>query len=395
MFLPYIIGNMVAPYPEVEVVLWNPEVREDAVFIVLVYRREHQHESRDVGGGGKVQPAVAYTALQAVLVGGKGAFVPPLHRHPAYRLFYPLVQAELPEGVLFGGILLGRVTRRPYLVDAHRDAQGGVGFLPHLGVCPIVPLVCAIDHGIESGVDLPALQNILGLLVCLVADGAGVGASRGDEEVERLHPGVAGTFGHDIEQLSVGLGVQLVKDNPVDVESVLAVRFRRKHLIEGVGRRVDDAFGRGEDFDSLGESWTHPHHIRSHIEHDPGLLAVGGTAVDLGPFLAVPAAEQEGDSGSEFALAHLLRDFDVGCVELAVAVGLEGAEHIPDDLLLPVDEFKGLSGPSPLGVAEALDESHSVVSGPLAVGGVLGLKRGGLVFFQLAHGRSPPKWHKK
>ena len=56
-------------------------------------------------------------------------------------------------------------------------------------------------------------------------------------------------------------------------------------------------------------------------------------------------------------------DRDVGGVELPVAVGLEGAEHIPDDLLLPVDQLEGLSGPSPLGVAETLDEAHSIVSG--------------------------------
>ena len=232
---------MVAPDPEVEIVLWNPEVREDAVFIVLVQRREHQHEGRYIGGGGQVQPAVTDPALQAVLIGVKSAFVPPLHRHPAHRLFHPLIQAELPEGVFLGGVLLGGVTRRPYLVDAHCDAQGGVRLLPYLGVRPIIPLVRTVDHRVESGVDLPALQNTLGLLVCLVADGADVCASRGDKELERLHPGIAGAFGHDIEQLSVGMGVQLVKDHPVDVESMLAVRLRRKHLVETVGGLVDDA----------------------------------------------------------------------------------------------------------------------------------------------------------
>lgn len=216
------------------------QVRKDAVFVILVLRREHQHESRDVGGGGQVKPAVADPALQAVLVGGESALVPPLHGHPAHCLFYPLVQAELPEGVLLGGVLLGRVTRRPHLINAHRDAQGGVGFLPHLGVCPIIALVRAVDHRVEGGVDLPAFQNIFGLLVCLVADGAGVGTSGGDKEVERLHPGIARAFGHDIKQLSVGLGVQFVKDHPVDVEAVLAVCLCRQHLVEGVCGLIDD-----------------------------------------------------------------------------------------------------------------------------------------------------------
>ena len=161
---------MVAPDPEVEIVLWNPEVREDAVFIVLVQRREHQHEGRDVGGGGQIQPTVADPALQAVLIGGKGALVPFLHGHPAHRLFDPLVEAELSKAVLLGGILLGGVTRRPHLVDAHRNAQGGGGLLPYLGVRPIVSLIRTVDHGVEGGIDLPVFQDILGLLVCLIAD---------------------------------------------------------------------------------------------------------------------------------------------------------------------------------------------------------------------------------
>ena len=242
LLFPDVIGDVVPAHPEVEVFLWNPEVREDAVFIVLIYRREHQHEGRDVSGGGQVKPAVADPALQAVLVGGESALVPPLHGHPAHCLFYPLVQAELPEGVLLGGVLFGGVTRGPHLVDTHRNAQGGVGLLPYLGVRPIAPLVRTVNHGVEGGVDFLTLQNVLGLLVCLVADGAGISASGGDEEIERLHPGVAGTFGHDIEQLSVGLGVQFIEHHTVDVETVLAVRLRRQYLIKGVGGLVDNAF---------------------------------------------------------------------------------------------------------------------------------------------------------
>jgi len=61
---------------------------------------------------------------------------------------------------------------------------------------------------IESRVDFAALQNVLGLLVCFVADGADVGASGGDEKIEWLHPGVAGAFGYDIEEFPVGLALQ-------------------------------------------------------------------------------------------------------------------------------------------------------------------------------------------
>ncbi len=58
LLLPKVLGNMVAADAEIEVILWNPEVGQDREFIVLVQRREHQHESRDVGGGGQVQTAI-------------------------------------------------------------------------------------------------------------------------------------------------------------------------------------------------------------------------------------------------------------------------------------------------------------------------------------------------
>ena len=72
----------------------------------------------------------------------------------------------------------------------------------------------------------------------LPADGVGVVAGRGDQEVKRLHPRVAGALEHDIEQLSVRLRVQLVEDDAVGVEAVLVRHVRRKHLVGGVGGLV-------------------------------------------------------------------------------------------------------------------------------------------------------------
>ena len=48
--LPYIVWHMVTPDSEVEVVLRYPEVRQDDVFVVLIFRREHQNECRNVCG---------------------------------------------------------------------------------------------------------------------------------------------------------------------------------------------------------------------------------------------------------------------------------------------------------------------------------------------------------
>ena len=73
-----------------------------------------------------------------------------------------------------------------------------------------------------------------------VADGVRIVPSGRDQEVERLHSGVTGALGHNIKELSVGLGVQLVKDHAVDVEAVLRVGLGGEHLIEAVRRLIYD-----------------------------------------------------------------------------------------------------------------------------------------------------------
>ena len=62
----------------------------------------------------------------------------------------------------------------------------------------------------------------------------------GDEKIQRLHSGIAGAFGHNIEQLSVRLRMKLIKHNPMNVETMFAIGFCRKHLIKAVGREVHD-----------------------------------------------------------------------------------------------------------------------------------------------------------
>lgn len=128
---------------------------------------------------------------------------------------------KLPKGVLFAGVLLGRFAGILDLVDGDRDAQGRICLFPDLGVRPIVTLVCAVDHRIEGVIDFPAVNDVFGLLVNFIADGLGVIARRGDKKVQRLHAGIAGAFGHNIEQFSVWLGMQLIKNHAVGVETML------------------------------------------------------------------------------------------------------------------------------------------------------------------------------
>ena len=143
-----------------------------------------------------------------------------------------MIEAKLSEGVLLTGVLLGGLAGILHLVDAHRDAEGWIGFLPDLWVRPIVRLVSAIDDGIEGVVDLPPLDDVLGLLVDLIADGLRIVAGRGDEEIQRLHSCIAGAFGHDIKELAVRLGVQLIEHHTVGVEAVLVADVGGKHLVD-------------------------------------------------------------------------------------------------------------------------------------------------------------------
>ena len=205
--LPDVIRHMVAADAQVDVVFRYPEVRQYGVFVLLIQRRKDQYKGGNIRGAGQIQTAVTDPTFQIVLRGGEGAAIPFLHGHPAHRLFDPLVQPELAEAVFLGGVLLGGLTGRFDLVDAHRDAERGIGLLPHLGVCPVILLIGAIDDRVKGWVNLPAFQDVLGLLVCLVADRAGICSRRGDQEVEGLHPGIPGALRHDVKELPVGLGM--------------------------------------------------------------------------------------------------------------------------------------------------------------------------------------------
>ena len=210
-------------------------------------------------------------------------------------------------------------------------------------------------------VDFAPLDDVLGLLVDLITDGLRIVAGRGDKEIQRLHTGITGALGHNIKELPVWLRVQLIEHHAVGVETVLITDICGEHLVDTARWLIDEPLLGIQYLDPLGECRAHPHHVSRHIENDGCLLTVGGTAVDLGAFLSVTAGEQKRHGSGKFRFALLLGNLDVGCVELPIAVGLEDTENVPDDLLLPVNQLKGLSRPGALGMAEALDEHDGVI----------------------------------
>ena len=228
-------------------------------------------------------------------------------------------------------------------------------------------------------VDFAPLDDIFCFLVDLIADGFGIVAGRGDEKIQRLHSGVAGAFGHNIKELAVRLGVQLIEHHAVGVEAVLVSNICGEHLVDTARWLINEPLLGIQYLDPFGECRTHPHHIRRHIENDGRLLTVGGTAIALSSFLSVTAGEQKRHRSGKLGFALLLGNLNVCCIELSVSVRLEDTENVPDNLLLPVDKLEGLSRPGAFGVAQALDEHDGVIrSVRIVVGGFLH-EPGGLV----------------
>ena len=60
-------------------------------------------------------------------------------------------------------------------------------------------------------VDLTSSQQVKSFHVKLVADALLVRAGRGDQEEQRLLTGITGTFGKDIVEFSVWLGMNLIQ----------------------------------------------------------------------------------------------------------------------------------------------------------------------------------------
>ena len=180
------------------------------------------------------------------------------------------------------------------------------------------------------------------------------------------------------------------------IEAVLVTDISRKHLIDTARWLVNEPLLGVQYLNPLGECRTHSHHICRHIEHDGCLLPVGGAAVHLGAFLTITASKKQRHGSGKFGLALLLGNFDVCGIELAVAVGFQRSEDVADDLLLPVDEFKGLSCPGTFGVAQALNEHDRIVGGIFVIMRGLVHELCWLVLFQLSDMRSPPqKGYKK
>ena len=170
---------------------------------------------------------------------------------------------------------------------------------------------------------------------------------------------------------------------------MLAVSLRRQHLIKRIGRLVDDPLLGSQYLHPPVQRRAHPHHVSRHLKHNRSLLPVSCTAVHLRTLLPVPAGQKQRHRRRKLTLSLLLRYLDISRVELPVPVPLHRPEHIPDDLLLPVDQLKRLPRPGPLRMAQTLNEADRIIRGRLIIDRPSRPELRWLIFLQLPHRHQP------
>ena len=83
--------------------------------------------------------------------------------------------------------------------------------------------------------------------------------------------------------------------------------------------------------------------ILCNVKNNAGLRTVIRAAVDFCAFFIIGTEHVQRDRSSQLAFSVFLSDFNVGSIELPVAVLFDQAEQISDDLLLPREQVEGLS----------------------------------------------------
>ena len=174
------------------------------------------------------------------------------------------------------------------------------------------------------------------------------------------------------------------------VKAMLITDVRRQHLVDTARWLIDQPLLGIQYLNPLCQRRTHTNHIGGNIENDGSLLSISCAAINLCAFFTVTTGQKQRNGGSQLRLALFLGDLNIGGIELPVSVGLQRTEYIPDDLLLPVDEFKRLSCPGAFGMTQAFYEIDRIICGSLIVVGAFCQKPGRLVLFQFSDMRSPP-----
>ena len=144
----------------------------------------------------------------------------------------------------------------------------------------------------------------------------------------------------------------------MDIQPVLRIGFRRKHLVKAVCRLIYQTLYRHDRLNPLFQRRALLHHVHRHVKYNGSLLPVRGTAVNLRAPLIVSAGHVKRHAGRQLGLSVLLRYLHICSIILPVTIFFDCAEHVPDDCLLPREQVKRLPPPSSLRMFQAADKLH-------------------------------------
>ena len=356
---PLVVHHMIPPNAQCKCVLGQPEKRQHHVGIVLIPRRENQHQRRQVGCGRQIQPGIAGTPFQLIWVDNAAAFVPFVHGHPADALLDPLVQSQLTEHILIRRRFQCLMISVPHFIDGDRISQGRIALVPVLFVLPVRIVGKPVDYGVKARIVPAPFQNIQRFLMHFPADGIAVGTSCGKEKPQGLPAGVAAALSHYIIQGSRGLRVELIKDTGRNVQTVLGRYFRGKHLINAARGLIHHTFGRGDDLDQLTQRGVLSDHIDRHVKHNGCLLTIAGAGVNLRLPFVIVNEHIERQRRAQFRLSVFLANLDIHLIVLPHGRLFvpHRAEYVADNLFLPGQQLEGFPVKFALRMSETLNKA--------------------------------------
>ena len=358
LLVPDVIGDGCPAHTKGNRFLRDPEIGEKDILLILRPWREHQHKGGNVPGTGKIQPSVALPAFERLYINGSIPKVVDMLRNEPGQARHPHIETELFKHIFFRRVLQCVPVHIPDTLNLDGLTERRVCFIPVLFIMPVIIVLQTVDDRIEGVVNLPSLQDIQCFHMELIADTFPVRPRCGNQEIQRLLTGIAGSFGKDIIELPVWLRMNLVQHKTGDVQAMFRPYLRRQHLVETCVCVIHNPLGSAHDLTSLQQGRGHLHHLVGYIENDGCLLAVGGSTVNLRRRLIVRIQKVKCHGSGKLTLSIFLSYFYKYSSELPVSALIHDAKHIPHNLFLPRKQPETLSCPLPLGVPEVLNKCH-------------------------------------
>lgn len=152
-----------------------------------------------------------------------------------------------------------------------------------------------------------------------------------DQEEQWLCSGITGAFGHDIEQFPVRLCMQLVKDDRMDIQTVLGVCSATAPDRSCWSVYIQAFYGH-DRLDPFLQCRTLVYHIHRNIKYDGSLLPVGSTAVNLCSPFTVTACHIQCNGSRQLRFSVFLRYLTITGIVMPVSVFLYRPIKGTDDL---------------------------------------------------------------